>query len=115
MTEISDAAKRKALDLANARTGPRWDMRDAASPNSLVNVIACVLQEHSDVAKDVQRDLCSRGLGCPPELQSLTLPDEPCAMDKFAKWLNGCSKDGKKLQEAAALFGLKIVEADSHE
>ena len=123
MTKITEAAARKACKLANdvarERGGiPDWVERDLGRSDSLM-ALARVLQEHSDVAKDVQAAIRSAYADEPTSyahayantLCGLILPDEPDALDKFAKWLNVCSKDGKKLQEAAAMFGLKIVEA----
>lgn len=116
MTEISKAALERARELRNRiySGGEIYTLADAT-----MRALARVLQEHSDVAKDVQAAIRSAYADEPTSyahayantLCGLILPDEPDALDKFAKWLNVCSKDGKKLQEAAAMFGLKIVEA----
>jgi len=114
MTEISEAAKRKACELANKplrHTAGCWEPDDCDRDETL-HALARVLQEHSDVAKDAAA-MARNGewSNAADTLQSLILPDDPDPLDKFAKWLNVCSKDGKKLQEAAAMFGLKLVEA----
>lgn len=111
MTEISEAAKRKACELIRREWENSPDTFDHLTASR--NALARVLQEHSDAAIEAAELLSDAELDGGPvykKLQSLILPDEADALDKFAKWLNGCSKDGKKLQEAAAMFGLKIME-----
>lgn len=115
MTQPSEAAKRKACELANAavpRNNTPWEPAYVGDTRfGAITALARYIQQTSDVAKGL---LTAPYLG--PErraaLQSLILPDDPDPLDKFAKWLNGCSKDGRKLQEAAAMFGLKIVQSD---
>jgi len=103
MTEISEAAKRKARELAPGHNFIECDAVDA---------LARVLQEHSDVAKDVARYLAPGSIFEPTldrlhrdSLQSLILPDEPCEHANFGSTLGGgwaCRDCGK---------ALKIVEA----
>lgn len=116
MSEPSEQAKRKACELANQHCGTRHITPYAADDGSPALVaFARHIQNTSDVAKFAENALFQAGVHrtalSRTRLRSLILPDEPDPLDKFAEWLNGCSKDGKKLQEAAAMFGLKIVEA----
>lgn len=104
MSEPSEQAKRKAQELF-----------DSALHLPGVTILARYIQTVSDVAKPIARKMqLSEPLFDSDRyrLESLILPDEPDPVDKFAKWLNGCSKDSKGLQEAAAIFGLKIVLSD---
>ena len=107
MTEISKAALERARELRNRiySGGEIYTLADAT-----MRALARVLQEHSDVAKGVQRDLCSRGHGCPPELRDLILPEEPCAHMIAEYAVNGGLMVCIKCRKA-----LKIVEADSHD
>lgn len=78
MTEISEAAQRKALALAMFEAEQNGEPTASAYRRAL----ARVLQEHSDVAKVA--DCAMAAIGClenfhaREKLQSLILPDEPC-------------------------------------
>ena len=85
MTEPSDAAKRKACELANpvaeelrsGRPANIWGPTDYGHPEEgAFTAFARYIQATSDVAKSV-RDVNHPLGGIPQSLQSLILPDEP--------------------------------------
>jgi hypothetical protein len=111
MIEISKAAERKARELAE----------EEISSNPCVlryitveNVLARILQEHSDVAKEAigQIDFGNEKYAR-AELQSLILPEEPDALEECFGAAVEASRSGDKLldrlREELTKRGLAIV------
>ena len=105
MTQPSKAAMAKARQYYNAY------YRDDA-----ITRMACVLQEHSDMAKDAISRVCTGPEGLVGQaLQTIILPDEPDVLAlALSEATNGPDFEDwpRKLRAELAKRGLKIVEAD---
>lgn len=113
MTEPSKAAKRKALELAEADS-PLF--RESAA--QVLLTLARVLQEHSDVAKALVKHARNTdgALGAygflgdiPNRLQSLILPDEPLDDLTVVEGYQ-LQPDGTRARMRVALRDMRIVE-----
>lgn len=118
MTKITDAAKRKACELANTSWRNRpgcWLLEDVGEDETL-HALARFIQETSDVAK-VAADRADFEAGRPSGvrdiLDPLILPDEPDPLlGVVEEAIAGTAEKGAaQLREVLAKRGLKIVEA----
>lgn len=129
MTKISEAAKRKACELANDVWHESYSLSlfdHPGAPNgrpafpSLL-ALARVLQQHSDVAKGVLYRDSTGYLSVKPNagltLRSLILPDDPDPVDALADELFdgfaiGAGHHKRRLIAALAKHGLNIIKQD---
>lgn len=130
MTKISEAAKRKACELANDVWHESYSLSlfdHPGAPNgrpafpSLL-ALARVLQQHSDVAKDIEPSLMPdhydpRIKDANNKLRALILPDDPDPVDALADELFdgfaiGAGHHKRRLIAALAKHGLNIIKQD---
>lgn len=111
MTEPSEAAKRKARELMGNPLGV------LSSVHATGTLLARVLQEHSDVAKDLVETLSMlrerESVVCRADwskLETLILPDEPLDDLTVVEGYQ-LQPDGTRARVRVALRDMRIVEA----
>jgi hypothetical protein len=125
MTKISEAAKIRACELANAERPPNLLFKSVPEDIDLdyhLTALARVLQEHSDVAKDIEPSLMPdhydpRIKDANNKLRALILPDDPDPVDALADELFdgfaiGAGHHKRRLIAALAKHGLNIIKQD---
>lgn len=124
MTEISEAAKRKAVELINEAAGYNYaHMRDMEDPCPVATALLDTIQEHSDVAKKMDTR-CFEDSEWHGYLQTLILPGEPDSLADLRAVLKEMTLEMpqgpwpenliKRVSDGLATRGkrLKIVEAE---